>query len=126
MKQIISTDKAPKAVGAYSQGVLINGMLFTSGQIPLNPATGQLVDGDIVAQAKQSMNNVKAVVEAAGFTMADVVKVTILLADIADFAAVNEVYQSFFSSDFPARSTFAVRDLPKGAGVEIEAIAGKQ
>lgn len=125
MKQVIKTDKAPAAVGAYSQGIKWNGMLFTSGQIPINPQTGELVTGDIVAQAMQSMNNVKAVVEAAGLTMEDIIKTTILLSDIADFGAVNEVYQSFFHGDYPARSTFAVKDLPKGAGVEIEAIAGK-
>jgi len=123
MKQIISTEKAPKAVGAYSQGILSAGMVFTSGQIPIDPATGDMVTGDIKGQAKQSMENVKAIVEAAGSTMEDVVKVTILLADINDFAAVNEVYQSYFKGDFPARSCFAVKDLPKGAGIEIEAIA---
>lgn len=124
MKKIIKTDKAPEAVGAYSQGIKSNGMIFTSGQIPLNPETGQVVTGDIAKQAEQSMNNVKAIVEAGGLKMKDVIKVTILLADIADFATVNEVYQSFFSDDYPARSCFAVKDLPKGVGVEIEAIAG--
>lgn len=123
MKQVIRTDKAPAAVGAYSQGILANGTLYTAGQIPIDPETGELVRGDIVDQAQQSMKNVKAIVEAAGFTMADVVKVTILLADIGDFGAVNEVYQGFFTGAYPARSCFAVRDLPKGVGVEIEAIA---
>lgn len=125
MKRIIKTDRAPAAVGAYSQGIEWNGMLFTSGQIPINPETGELVTGDIVNQALQSMKNVQAVVEAAGLTMDDVIKMTVLLADIADFGAVNEVYQSFFKGDFPARSCYAVRDLPKGVGVEIEAIAAK-
>lgn len=125
MKQIISTDKAPVAVGAYSQGVALNGMVFTSGQIPINPETGQIVTGDIANQAEQSMRNVKAIVEAGGLSMNDVVKVTILLADIGDFGAVNEVYQSFFNGDYPARSCFAVKDLPKGVSIEIEAIAGK-
>ena len=125
MKQIISTDKAPAAVGAYSQGININGMIFTSGQIPINPKTGQIVDGGVAAQAEQSMKNVKAIVEAGGLTMDDVVKVTILLADINDFTAVNDVYKSFFSVTYPARSCFAVKDLPKGVGVEIEAIASK-
>ena len=125
MKQIISTDKAPAAVGAYSQGININGMIFTSGQIPINPKTGQIVDGGVAAQAEQSMKNVKAIVEAGGLTMDDVVKVTILLADINDFTAVNDVYKSFFSGTYPARSCFAVKDLPKGVGVEIEAIASK-
>ena len=125
MKKTISTEHAPKAVGAYSQGIEAGGLLFTSGQIPINPATGELLTGDIAEQARQSMNNVKAIVEAAGLTMNDVVKTTILLADIADFAVVNEVYQSFFSGEYPARSCFAVKALPKGAGIEIEAIAGK-
>ncbi|NLP30402.1 MAG: RidA family protein [Clostridiales bacterium] len=125
MKEIIKTNSAPEAVGAYSQGIKYNGMIFTSGQIPIDPKTGQVVTGDIVAQAKQSMENVKAIVEAGGLTMNDVIKVTILLADINDFAAVNEVYQSFFEEgNYPARSCFAVRDLPKGVGIEIEAIAG--
>ncbi len=125
MKKIISTENAPKAVGAYSQGIIAGGLLFTSGQIPIDPKTGNIVTGDIAEQAKQSMNNVKAIVEAGGMTMDDVVKVTILLADIADFAVVNEVYQSYFAADYPARSCFAVKDLPKGVGIEIEAIAGK-
>ncbi|NLY71060.1 MAG: RidA family protein [Clostridiales bacterium] len=125
MKEIIKTDKAPEAVGAYSQGIKFNGMVFTSGQIPIDPETGQIVSGDIVAQARQCMENVRAVIEAGGLTMNDVIKVTILLADINDFAAVNEVYQSFFEEgNYPARSCFAVKDLPKGAGIEIEAIAG--
>lgn len=125
MKKIISTEKAPAAVGAYSQGVVINDFLFTSGQIPIDPKSGEIVTGDIAAQARQSMENVKAIVEAAGLTMEDVLKVTILLADIGDFAVVNEVYQSFFNGDYPARSCFAVKALPKGVGVEIEAIAGR-
>jgi len=125
MKQVIKTEKAPAAVGAYSQGILVGGTLYTAGQIPLDPETGELVTGDIVDQAERSMKNVKAIVEAGGFSMEDVVKVTILLADIGDFGAVNEVYQSFFKKDYPARSCFAVRDLPKGVGVEIEAIASK-
>lgn len=125
MKTILSTDAAPKAVGAYSQGIATGGFLFTSGQIPIDPETGVLLTGDITIQARQSMNNVKAIVEAGGMTMSDIVKVTILLADINDFTAVNEVYQGFFESAFPARSCFAVKDLPKGAGIEIEAIAYK-
>lgn len=125
MKQVIKTEKAPAAVGAYSQGILVGGTLYTAGQIPIDPETGELVTGDIVDQAERSMKNVKAIVEAGGFSMDDIVKVTILLADIGDFGAVNEVYQSFFKKDYPARSCFAVRDLPKGVGVEIEAIAAK-
>ena len=125
MKKIISTENAPKAVGAYSQGITLGGLVFTSGQIPIDPKTGDVVTGDIAAQAKQSMDNVKAIVEAGGLAMSDVIKVTILLADIADFGVVNEVYQSYFSGDYPARSCFAVKDLPKAVGIEIEAIAGK-
>ncbi len=125
MKEIISTENAPKAVGAYSQGVSFSGFVFTSGQLPIDPVTGELNTGDIASQAEQSMKNVKAVVEQAGLTMDDVLKVTILLADIADFAAVNQVYESFFTGNFPARSCFAVKDIPKGAGIEIEAIAGR-
>ena len=125
MKKIISTENAPKAVGAYSQGIALGGLVFTSGQIPIDPKTGNIVTGDIAAQAKQSMDNVKAIIEAGGLSMGDVIKVTILLADIADFGVVNEVYQSYFTGDFPARSCFAVKDLPKAVGIEIEAIAGK-
>jgi 2-iminobutanoate/2-iminopropanoate deaminase len=125
MKKIISTENAPKAVGAYSQGIALGGLVFTSGQIPIDPKTGNIVTGDIAAQAKQSMDNVKAIVEAGGLSMSDVIKVTILLADIGDFGVVNEVYQSYFTGDYPARSCFAVMDLPKAVGVEIEAIAGK-
>ncbi|HZK02735.1 MAG TPA: RidA family protein, partial [Anaerovoracaceae bacterium] len=113
MKKIISTEHAPKAVGAYSQGVSFSGLVFTSGQLPIDPKTGELNTGDIGAQAEQSMKNVKAIVEAAGLTMEDVLKVTILLADIDDFAVVNQVYESFFTGDCPARSCFAVKDLPK-------------
>ncbi len=125
MKRIISTNGAPEAVGAYSQGVGLSGLVFTSGQLPIDPATGEINTGSIASQAEQSMKNVKAIVEAAGLTMDDILKVTILLADIGDFAEVNKVYESFFKGDFPARSCFAVKDLPKGAGIEIEAIAGK-
>jgi len=125
MKKIINTSKAPKAVGAYSQGVELEGLVFTSGQLPIDPETGELNTGDIASQAEQSMKNVKAVVEKAGLSMNDVLKVTILLADIDDFAVVNQVYEGFFTGDYPARSCFAVKDLPKGAGIEIEAVAGK-
>lgn len=125
MKEIISTENAPKAVGAYSQGVSFSGLVFTSGQLPIDPATGELNTGDIASQAEQAMKNVKDVIEKAGLTMDDILKVTILLADIADFAAVNQVYESFFTGNYPARSCFAVKDIPKGAGIEIEAIAGR-
>ncbi len=124
MKEIISTDKAPQAIGPYSQGIKVNGILFTSGQIPIDPKTGRIVEGDIKVQAEQSMQNVKAVVEAGGYSMSDVVKVSILLADIGDFTVVNEVYQSFFEGSYPARSCYAVKNLPKNVGIEIEAVAG--
>jgi 2-iminobutanoate/2-iminopropanoate deaminase len=125
MKEIVSTDKAPEAIGPYSQGIKINGMLFTSGQIPIDPKTGHIAKGGIKMQAEQSMRNVKAVLEAGGYTMNDIIKVSILLTDIEDFSAVNEVYQSYFDGDYPARSCYAVKALPKGVGIEIEAIAGK-
>lgn len=122
MKKIIQTSSAPAALGAYSQAVAVNGLLFTSGQIPLT-AQGELVSGDIKAQTQQVMQNLKAVLSAAGASFDDVVKTTVLLADIADFAGMNEIYASYFSADFPARSAFAVRDLPKGVKVEIEMVA---
>ncbi len=125
MKKIISTDKAPAAIGAYSQATALQGLVFTSGQLPIDPASGAIVNGDIQAQAKQALANVQAIIEEAGLTLEDVLKVSVFLTDIADFAKVNEVYQSFFSKNCPARSCFQVSALPKGAAVEIEAIAGK-
>lgn len=125
MKKIIATDKAPGAVGAYSQAVMAGDLLFTSGQIPLDPATGQMVEGDISLQAKRAMENIGAILAEAGMTFDHVVKTVIYLKNIEDFAAVNQVYESFFSTDFPARSCFAVAALPKGAAVEIEAVAVK-
>lgn len=122
MVKPVSTSNAPAAIGPYSQGIVSNGFVFASGQLPLNPETQQM-PSDIVEQAKQSLTNLKAILEAAGAGMDTVVKVTIFLADIADFGKVNEVYSTFFSQPYPARSCFAVKDLPKGAGVEIEAIA---
>lgn len=122
MKKIITSSKAPAALGAYSQAVAANGLLFTSGQLGLN-ASGEFAGDDISAQTKQAMQNLQAVLNEAGVDFSAVVKSTVLLADIADFAAMNEVYSSYFSADFPARSAFAVRDLPKGAKVEIEMIA---
>ena len=125
MKKIISTDKAPAAIGAYSQATALQGLVFTSGQLPLDPATGTIVNGDIQAQAKQALANVQAIIEGAGLTLDDVLKVSVFLTDIADFAKVNEVYQAVFSQNCPARSCFQVSALPKGAAIEIEAIAGK-
>ena len=120
----IATEDAPAAVGPYSQAVEAAGTVYVSGQVPLVPATGRLVDGDIRAQAEQVLRNIGAVLQAAGLGYADVVKTTVLLADISDFAAVNEVYARFFTGPvLPARAAFQVAALPLGAGVEIEAIA---
>ncbi len=125
MNKIIHTPNAPAAIGPYSQAVQAGNLLFVSGQIPIDPATGAFAGEDIAAQTRQSLTNVKNILEAAGYTCADVVKTTVLLADIGDFAAMNAVYAQFFPSDCPARACFAVKDLPKGALVEIEAIASK-
>ena len=122
-KQVISTEQAPAAVGAYSQGIIADGFVFTAGQIPLIPGTSNLREGGIQAQTRQSLNNVKAVLEAAGSGMDKVVKTTVFLADINDFAAFNAVYSEFFPHDPPARSTVQAGGLPVGALVEIEAIA---
>lgn len=123
MKKIISTNNAPAAIGPYSQAVEVNGTIYASGQIPIDPSTGEFVAGGIKEQTTQVFKNIKAILTEAGLTTDNVVKTTVLLADIADFAAMNEVYASQFSGTFPARSAFAVRDLPKGALVEIEVIA---
>ena len=125
MKKAISTSNAPGAIGPYSQAVEANGLVFVSGQIPLDPATGSFAGEDITSQTKQSLSNVKAILESADCTMDNVVKATVLLADIEDFAAMNEVYNTFFNEPYPARAAFAAKDLPKGAKVEIEVIAVK-
>lgn len=125
MNTPIYTPNAPAAIGPYSQAVQAGNMLFVSGQIPIDPATGNFAGEDIATQTRQSLTNVKNILEAAGYTLNDVVKTTVLLADIADFAAMNAVYAEFFSENKPARAAFAVRDLPRGALVEIEAIANK-
>lgn len=125
MKEIISTDQAPAAIGPYSQAVKATGTttIYCSGQIPLIPGTGELLEGDVTAQCKQVMTNLQAVLKAAGAEFSDVVKTTIYLEDMADFAAVNEVYGSYFDDNPPARATVAVRELPKSVQVEIDAIA---
>ncbi|MEP0766527.1 MAG: RidA family protein [Fimbriimonadia bacterium] len=124
MRHTVGTERAPAAIGPYSQAIKVSGtLLFTSGQIPLEPATGEMVSGDIAAQTTRVLENLKAVLEAGGASLADVVKTTIFLADMADFATVNEVYAEFFPTDPPARSTVQVAALPKGARVEIEAVA---
>lgn len=119
----ISTTNAPAAIGPYSQAIEANGTVYVSGQLPIDPATGNFAEGDIKALATQSLTNIKNILAEAGLTMANVVKVTVLLADINDFAAVNEVYAQFFQAPYPARSAFAVGALPKGSKIEIEAIA---
>ena len=125
MNQPIHTPNAPAAIGPYSQAVKTGNLVFVSGQLPIDPATGTFAGDDIASQTRQSLNNVKAILEEAGYGLSDVVKTTVLLAEIADFAAMNAVYAEFFTENCPARAAFAVKDLPKGALVEIEAIAGK-
>lgn len=123
MKNIIHTDNAPKAIGPYSQAVMAGGMLFVSGQIPINPQTGELSTADISEQTKLVMDNIGAILKAAGLSYENIVKTTLFLADINDFAAMNKVYAEYFPTNPPARSAFAVKDLPKGARLEIEVIA---
>lgn len=119
----ISTKNAPAAIGPYSQAIESNGTVYVSGQLPIYPATGEFAAGGIQAEARQSLTNISNILKEAGLSMANVVKVTVLLADINNFAAVNEVYQEFFQAPYPARSAFAVAALPKAANIEIEAIA---
>ena len=122
-KKVIQTDKAPKAIGPYSQAIQAGNLLFLSGQIPLDPASGELVKGDIREQARRVLENLKGVLESQHLGMEDVVKVTIFLKDIGNFNQVNEVYATYFPSSPPARSTVEVARLPRDAGIEIEAIA---
>lgn len=124
MKTQIATAKAPGAIGPYSQAIDCGPFVYASGQIPLNPETGAMAEG-ITAQTRQSLANVKAILEEAGLSMANVVKTTVFLADMGDFAAMNAVYAEAFEAPFPARSAVAVKELPKGALVEIEVIAAK-
>ncbi len=125
MKKIIHTDKAPAAVGPYSQAVEANGMLFISGQIPIDPATGQIVEGGIKEQTEQVMKNISAILYEAGYTFNQVIKSTCLLSDMVNFKAMNDVYASYYKVDQPARAAFAVKELPLGVLVEIETIAVK-
>ncbi|MBQ7217071.1 MAG: reactive intermediate/imine deaminase [Synergistaceae bacterium] len=125
VKRVVATDKAPAAIGPYSQAIQAGDFLYVSGQIPVDPKTGN-VPAEIQAQARQSLENLKAIVEAAGYALSDVVKTTVFAADIADFAAVNEIYAEYFSREAPARSFVAVKDLPKGVGLEIEAVAWRK
>ena len=119
----ISTQKAPAAIGPYSQAIKVGNLVYTSGQIPIDPATVSFVEGGIKEQARQSLTNVKAILEEAGLTMSNVVKTTVFMADMADFADMNAVYAEFFAEPYPARSAVAVKTLPKGALVEIEVVA---
>ena len=123
MKQAFSSPDAPKAIGPYSQAVRAGPLLFVSGQVPLDPATGQIVGGDIAAQTRRVFDNLGAVLKAGGRSFADVVRTTVFLADMNDFAAVNEVYGTYFSEPYPARATVQVARLPKDARVEIDLIA---
>lgn len=125
MKKVIATKNAPEAIGPYSQAIEVNGMIYLSGQIPIDPSTGEFVNGGVKEQTEQVFKNIKAILEEIGLTTNEIVKTTVLLADIADFATMNEVYATHFSGTFPARSAFAVKDLPKGALVEIEVIAAR-
>ncbi|MCX7746096.1 MAG: RidA family protein [Clostridia bacterium] len=120
---VISTDKAPAAIGPYSQAVKFGEMLFTSGQIPINPSTGELVTGGIEAQTRQVLENLKGVLEAAGTHLKNVVKTTVFIKDMNDFVTINKIYSEFFSSPYPARSCVEVARLPKDVAIEIEAIA---
>ncbi len=122
-RTVIATDRAPSAIGPYSQAIRADLSVFASGQVPIDPETGQLVDGDIAAQTRQALSNLAAVLEAAGSSLAHVLKTTVFLTDMADFQAMNAVYAEFFPAAPPARSTVAVLALPRGARVEVEAIA---
>ena len=126
MKKEISTPKAPAAIGPYSQAIQVGNLIYTSGQIPIDPATGQLVEGGIKEQTRQSLSNIQAILQEAGLTMASVVKTTVFMADMADFAEMNSVYAEFFTEPYPARSAVAVKTLPKNALVEIEVVAEKE
>ncbi|MEI6561739.1 MAG: RidA family protein [Verrucomicrobiota bacterium] len=126
MKKVIATSEAPKAVGPYSQAVAVGNFLFCAGQIPLDPATGELIEGDVAAQADRVLQNVAGVLRANGMTFANVVKSTVFMVDLGKFADMNAVYSKYFSEPFPARSTIQVAALPKGAQVEIEVIAVAQ
>ena len=123
--KVINTNKAPKAIGPYSQAIEANGLVITSGQLPIDPATGEFAPGGIKEQTRQSLTNAKAILEEAGISMANVMKTTVFLSDMNNFADMNEVYAEFFSEPFPARSAIAVKTLPKNALVEVECIAAK-
>ena len=123
MKKVVHTSNAPAAIGPYSQAIEVNGMLFISGQIPVDPKTSKIVDGGITEQTEQVMKNIEAVLTEAGYSFTDVVKSTCLLSDMSNFAAMNAVYGKYYSENPPARAAFAVKELPLGVMIEIEAIA---
>jgi len=125
MKKVISTTNAPGAIGPYSQAILAGNTLYISGQVPIDPATGKVVEGDISVQTEQVMKNIKAILEEAGFSFDQVVKSTCLLSDMGNFAAMNEVYGKYYTENPPARAAFAVKELPLGVLIEIETIAVK-
>lgn len=125
MKKVINTNQAPAAIGPYSQAIKVGNLVYTSGQIPIDPATGNFVEGGIKEQTRQSLTNIKAILEETGLSLNNVVKTTVFLADMNDFADMNSVYAEFFSEPYPARSAVAVKTLPKGALVEIEVVAGE-
>ena len=125
MKKIIHTSNAPAAIGPYSQAIEVNGMLYISGQIPVDPTTSKIVDGGITEQTEQVMKNIEAVLNEAGYSFTEVVKSTCLLSDMANFAAMNAVYGKYYSENPPARAAFAVKELPLGVMIEIETIAVK-
>lgn len=121
----LHTNNAPAAIGPYSQAIEVNGFVFASGQIPINPATGEIVEGGIKEQTRQALTNASKIMEEAGLSLADVIKTTVFMSDMNDFAAMNEVYATFFKEPFPARSAVAVKTLPKNVLVEVECIAAK-
>ncbi len=125
MKKVIFTEKAPKAIGPYSQAIEKNGQLFISGQVPVDPAISKVVEGGIIEQTEQVMKNIEAILKTAGYSFSDVVKSTCLLSDMSNFAAMNEVYGKYYSENPPARAAFAVKELPLGVLVEIETLAIK-
>ncbi|ADH61152.1 endoribonuclease L-PSP [Thermoanaerobacter mathranii subsp. mathranii str. A3] len=125
MKTIINTETAPKAIGPYSQAIMINGFLYTSGQIAIDPATGELVEGGIEAQTERVLENIKAILKAAGMDFNNVIKTTVFVTNIRDFAKINEIYGRYFKDKPPARSLVEVKSLPKGALIEIEVVAHK-
>jgi 2-iminobutanoate/2-iminopropanoate deaminase len=126
MKKVIFTEKAPAAIGPYSQAIEVNGIVFVSGQLPVNPQTGEIVVGDVADQTAQSFENIKNILSEVGLSTANIVKTTVFLSDMSLFADMNKIYSNYFTEAFPARSAVAVKALPKGALVEIECIAVKE